>query len=258
MSIIFSNIPSQVRLYTSNHSTCVGVGQIQSDEEALSLLEKWGSPLRLRGRAGTRSGGLKRVVVKIVEALKPANYLPHKGAPPAPDGKGSKVTMKDAHLEGGFALWDLAHVRLASACRTFQGLPVPSGSEDPQAYKDDFFEAPKPAQAVYRKDDASVISGGEFAHPGIMCVLNLRMLPRMWHGCPVLNLLSFCHLSSCAADGVQDGDKDEGTDDDDFGFHSARETESGSSESAGGSGATSHGAEATQVGNPSPCHCTYS
>lgn len=145
-----------MRLYTNNHASCVAVGQVQPEETARSLLEEWGSVLKLVGRPGTRSGGIKRVVVKVVDVLKPASLLPHKGASsPAPDGQPS-TSAKDAHTGGGFVLWDLADVRLSSAHRPFQGTPIQGGGADPEAYKDDFFDAPRPAQAVYRNGESKV------------------------------------------------------------------------------------------------------
>lgn len=141
----------QLRLYTNNHASCVAVGEVQTEEAAQSLLEKWGTVLKLAGRGGNRSGGLKRVVVKVIDVLKPTGLVPHKGAPPpAPDGR-PRVSIKDVHSGEGFVLWDVAHVRLASAHRSFQGTPVPGGGADPDAYQDDFLDAPSPVQAVYRK-----------------------------------------------------------------------------------------------------------
>lgn len=125
------------------------MGQIQTDEVALSLLERWGTVLKLTGRTGNRSGGLQRVVVKIVDVLKPASFVPHKGAPPPAPGGQPRVSLRSVHSEEGFVLWDLVHVRLASAHRSFQGVPIPVGV-NPDTYKDNFFDAPKPAQAVYR------------------------------------------------------------------------------------------------------------
>ncbi|CAN0111500.1 unnamed protein product, partial [Ectocarpus sp. 4 AP-2014] len=66
-----------VRLCTNNHASCVGVGQVQDEEIARSLLEKWDTKLKLAQREGTRSGGLIRVVVKVVDVHKPASLAPH-------------------------------------------------------------------------------------------------------------------------------------------------------------------------------------
>ncbi|CAM9377727.1 unnamed protein product [Ectocarpus sp. 6 AP-2014] len=114
---IFGEAPSEVpaagtkvRLYTNNHASCVAVGHVQTEEEATSLLEKWGTILTLGGGVGTRSGGLQRVVVKVDNALKPPSFVPHdKAPPPAQDGQ-RRVTVKDVVDGAGFGLWDLVHV----------------------------------------------------------------------------------------------------------------------------------------------------
>ncbi|CBJ33586.1 conserved unknown protein [Ectocarpus siliculosus] len=122
----------------------------KTEEEATSLLEKWGTVLTLGGRVGTRSGGLQRVVVKVDNALKPSSFVPHdKAPPPAQDGQ-RRVTVKDVVDGAGFVLWDIVHVRLASAHRSFEGTPLPGGAADADAHQDDFFDAPRPAQAVYQ------------------------------------------------------------------------------------------------------------
>ncbi|CAN0212084.1 unnamed protein product, partial [Scytosiphon promiscuus] len=156
---IFSEAPSEapppgtkVRLYTNNHASCVAVGQVQSEEEACTLLSKWGTPLKLVGRAGTRSGGLKRVVVKVIDVFKPASLVPHNDAPPPEPDARRRVSIKDVISGDGFALWDLAHVRLASAYNPFRGTPLSGSGVDPGAYDDEFFDAPRPAQGVYPDD----------------------------------------------------------------------------------------------------------
>lgn len=149
-------VPWQVRLFTSNHASCVAVGHVQTQEVARTVLEEWGTPLKLQGRTGTRSGGLKRTVVKIVDVLKPASLVMHTGAPP-PVGDGQpRVSLNTVRSEGGFVLWDVVHVRLASDHRWFRGTPVPAGGADPEAYQDNFFDAPQPAQAVYRKGEGAI------------------------------------------------------------------------------------------------------
>ncbi|CAB1103500.1 unnamed protein product [Ectocarpus sp. CCAP 1310/34] len=167
-----SDIPiagTEVRLYTNNHESCVGVGQVQDEEAARSLVEKWGTDLKLAQREGTRSGGLKRVVVKVVDVLKPASLTPHQDAPPPPPPPPGQprvaVSMNDVHSGKGFegfVLWDLVHVRLASDHHPFQGIPVPAASADPDAHVDNFFDEPRPAQAVYQNDgDVESALGGE-------------------------------------------------------------------------------------------------
>ncbi|CAM9724078.1 unnamed protein product [Pylaiella littoralis] len=148
----------QVRLYTNNHASCVALGTVQTKQVARSLLEKWGTDLTLVGRAGTRSGGFKRVVVKVVDVLKPVSFVPHKGAPPPaadeqPREGVKRVSVKDMHSEEGFVLWDVVHVRLAPAHRSFRGTPVPAGGSDPDAYQDDFFDAPKLHRRVLGDED---------------------------------------------------------------------------------------------------------
>ncbi|CAM9365309.1 unnamed protein product, partial [Hapterophycus canaliculatus] len=81
----------------------------------------------------------------------PASLVPHNDAPKSPDGQ-RRLSVKDVNSGDGFVLWDLVHVRLASAHRPFQGAPLPGGGADPDAYEDDFFDVPRPVQAVYRND----------------------------------------------------------------------------------------------------------
>lgn len=126
------------------------MGHVQTDEVARLLLDEWGTALKLEGRTGTRSGGVKRMVVKVTKVLKPASFVPHTGAPPRAGGGQRRASLKDVKSEGGFALWDLNHVRLASDHRWFRGTPVPAGGADPDAYQDNFFDVPRPARAVYR------------------------------------------------------------------------------------------------------------
>ncbi|CAM9861512.1 unnamed protein product, partial [Ectocarpus fasciculatus] len=71
---------------------------------------------------------------------------------PPPGQPRVSVSMKDVHSGEGFVLWDLVHVRLVSDHHPFQGIPIPAASEDPGAYEDNFFDAPRPPQAVYRND----------------------------------------------------------------------------------------------------------
>lgn len=143
----------QVRLYTNNHASCVAVGLVQTEEVACSLLKKWDTVLQLVGRTGNRSGGLSRVVVKVVEVLKPASLVPHNDAPPPTPDAPRRVSIQDVSSGDGFVLWDLVHVRLASDHRPFEGTPLAAGEVDPSAYDDDFFDAPRPAQGVYRNGE---------------------------------------------------------------------------------------------------------
>ncbi|CAN0051384.1 unnamed protein product [Ectocarpus sp. 12 AP-2014] len=83
------------------------------------------------------------------EALSEVPAAGTKAPPPAQDGQ-RRVTVKDVVDGAGFVLWDLVHVRLASAHRSFEGTPLPGGATDADAYQDDFFDAPRPAQAVYQ------------------------------------------------------------------------------------------------------------
>lgn len=138
-----------MRLYSSNHASCVGIGEVQDDATTDEALHLWRPQMRRRS---------KRVVVKMSEALVPAAFIPHKGAPPVP-GVG-RATMKDV-FEGdgdGLVLWDIAHVRLAKdwiappATRT----PLTNGNES-AAYDDDadFFAAEAPSHVVRSRGKVS-------------------------------------------------------------------------------------------------------
>lgn len=93
-----------MRLYSSNHASCVGVGGVQDEETSTQAESRWTTPRR---RA-------RRVVVKVSEGLVPAAFIPHKGAPSVL-GVG-RVTMKHVlkDVVDELVLWDVAHVRLAS------------------------------------------------------------------------------------------------------------------------------------------------
>lgn len=134
-----------MRLYSNNHASCVGVGEVQDDETTARTLHRW----RPRSR---QTGGYKRVVVKVSEALKPAAFTAHKGAPPASTGVG-RVTMKDVCDGDGdrLVLWDVAHVRLAADWTAPPATPSPSANPSMSvAFDDDadFFAAPRPCRVV--------------------------------------------------------------------------------------------------------------
>lgn len=138
----------QVRLYSSNHATCVAVGEVQSGEEASSWLRKISSKLRLVGRQRQ----VTRVLVKISKALKPGGFVLYKGAPPAPPGASKKATVQQVVDSDGFVLWDIKHVRPASAHKPFTEKPDGIVSDTDGAYQDDgFFAAAAPPAVVHRR-----------------------------------------------------------------------------------------------------------
>lgn len=218
-----------MRLYTNNHASCVGVGQVQDEEVARSLMEKWGTDLKLAQREGTRSGGLKRVVVKVVDVLKPASLAPHQDAPPPPSPPPGQprvsVSMKDVQSGEGFVLWDLVHVRLVSDHHPFQGIPIPAASEDPGAYEDNFFDAPRPPQAVYRNGECVV-----FLYIVSATVVYMRDFFFTWDRWPV------SPLTDGDVESILEDDPDESSDDDTL------------DESAADVGASSGGADASGAG----------
>ncbi|CAN0310195.1 unnamed protein product, partial [Laminaria digitata] len=149
---------TQVRLYSNNHASCVGVGDVQDDETAAATLQRW--------RPQSRGAGLqKRVVVKVSEALKPAAYAAHKGAPPSSAGVG-RATMKDVCDGDGdrLVLWDVAHVRLAADWIAPPATPAPSAVPNAStAYDDDddFFATQPPGRVVDSPDDVDLDEGEE-------------------------------------------------------------------------------------------------
>lgn len=203
------------------------MGQAQTEEVVQSLLGKWGTVLKLVRRAGNRSGGLRRVVVKVVDVLKPASLVPHKGAPPSSLDAQSRGSMKGVHAGGGFVLCDIVPVRLASDHRSFRGMLVPAGGADPDVYQDDLSKATRPAQAVYRNGEvikSSYISCGTYVHA----------LRERFSMDDLLTLLYF--LSS-----LTNGDEDECSDDNTLDADGAGDRAS----SSGRSNASGAGADAT-------------
>ena len=125
---------------------------------ALSLLRKWRTSLTLAGKAGTRSGGFKRLVVKVVDVLKGASFVPYDTAPPSAQDGQRRVSVEGVKKgDDGCVLWDLAHVRLASDHRAFEATPLPGGGADPGAYQDEFFETERPPQAVYGNGENTAV-----------------------------------------------------------------------------------------------------
>ena len=127
------------------HASCVGVGDMQDDETAAESLLRWRPQSRQAGRQ-------KRVVIKVSDALKPAAYVAHKGAPPASAGV-SRVTMKDVFDGDGdrLVLWDVAHVCLAADWTAPPATQAPSANPNATAAYDDdadFFAAEAPCHVV--------------------------------------------------------------------------------------------------------------
>lgn len=153
-----------MRLYSSNHASCVGVGEVQDETTSTQAERRWTTPRR---RA-------RRVVVKLSEALVPAAFIPHKGAPSVLDV--DRVTMNDV-LEDAvdkLVLWDVAHVRLASDWVAPPVTPAPSANgNDSAAYDDDadFFAVPAPSHVVQ--------SRGKVLSPSMETLSVLT--PTMWH-----------------------------------------------------------------------------
>lgn len=137
----------QVRLYSNNHASCVGVGEVQDDETSAEILRRW------RPQSRPRQGQPTRVVVKVSEMLVPSAFTPHKGAPPASSVEPRRVTMKDVFEgEGGrLVLWDIAHVRLVADWKAPLPVRAPSASANGSAAYDDdaeFFASPVPDHVV--------------------------------------------------------------------------------------------------------------
>lgn len=148
------------------------------DESAADALSSWG----VRGK-----GRVKQVVVSVSEVLKPAAYVAHMGAPPAPPASSSaegeppassravRATMEDVRNGGGdqLVLWDVDHVRLASDWRPPPAAAAPSTNFN--AYNDDaqFYAYPRPSHVVYG-------SGKMLAYypPSVNIVLN-RCMPKV-------------------------------------------------------------------------------
>ena len=131
-----------MRLYSNNHASCVGIGEVQDDETAAETMYRWRPQSR-------RTGLRKRVVVKVSEALKPSAYVAHKGAPPASAGVG-RVTMKDVCDGDGdrLVLWDVTNVRLAADWIAPPATLTPSSNPNASAAYDDFFNTQTPCHVV--------------------------------------------------------------------------------------------------------------
>ena len=84
-----------MRLHSNNHTSCVGVGNVQGHETTAGSLLRWRPQSR-------QSGCQKGVVVKVSDAVKPATYAGHKEAPSFA-GVG-RVTMKEMYAGGGDSL----------------------------------------------------------------------------------------------------------------------------------------------------------
>lgn len=137
----------QVRLYSNNHASCVGVGEVLDETTSSEILRRW------RPQSRPRGGQPTRVVVKVSEALVPSAFTPHKGAPPASSDEPRRVTMKDVYEGEGdrLVLWDVAHVRLVADWKAPRPARAPSASANGSAAYDDdaeFFATPGPDHVV--------------------------------------------------------------------------------------------------------------
>ncbi|CAB1117108.1 unnamed protein product [Ectocarpus sp. CCAP 1310/34] len=157
---------TKVRLYSKNHASCVGVGEVQDDEIAAEALDRWRPSARRKGR-------LTQVVVMLNGVFKPAAYIPHKGAPRAASGVG-RVTMKDANSDKGdrLVLWDIAHVRLVSDWKPLPAAAAPSANANDSAAYDDndqFYASKRPPHVVHSQDDEDPDDGDEDEYDGHDC-----------------------------------------------------------------------------------------
>ncbi|CBJ28935.1 similar to Werner syndrome protein [Ectocarpus siliculosus] len=155
---------TKVRLYSNNHASCVGVGEVQDDDTAAEALAGWFPGARRKGR-------LTQVVVGLSGVFKPAAYTAHKGTPSAASGVG-RVTMDEAYKGDRLVLWDVAHVRLVSDWKPSPAAAAPSSNENAsEAYNDNaqFFTSPRPPHVVRLQDDEDPDDGDEEEYDGHDC-----------------------------------------------------------------------------------------
>lgn len=146
----------QVRLYSKNHASCVGTGEVQDESEALNALYAWNSRLRLCNRRREPT----RVLVKVTDVYVPAAFVLHKGAPPAPTSKASLATMEDVSDGNGMVLWDIAHLRRSSEWKAPPSVRHRRTPNDSSAYNDDadFFSTPERHHVVNPPGNSTFIS----------------------------------------------------------------------------------------------------
>ncbi|CAM9376638.1 unnamed protein product [Sphacelaria rigidula] len=149
-------VGTKVRLYSNNHANCVGLGEVQGDENASQALRRW------RPRSWQRLKGV--IVVNLTEALVPAAFIPHKNAPSVSGVK--RVTLNDVFDSdnGSLVLWDVAYVRLARDLTPRPPTPAPSATKSTSAAYDDdaeFFAADPPCHVVRSPDDEDLGEDGE-------------------------------------------------------------------------------------------------
>lgn len=161
----------KVRLYSKNHASCVGVGEVQDDEIAATALQRW--------RPHSRKPPA-RVVVTLSDALVPAAFIPHKNAPFL-SGVDRRVTMKDILNERDgdkLVLWDIAHVRLLEHWTAPPATTSSAANESASAAYDGdeaFFSVQQPCRVV--------LSPGKVVPPCTNCVVTNVFKIVEYHGC---------------------------------------------------------------------------
>ncbi|CAM9149525.1 unnamed protein product [Sphacelaria rigidula] len=149
-------VGTKMRLYSNKHAHCVGLAEVQDDEDASEALRRW------RPRSWQRLKGV--IVVKLIEALVPVAFIPHKNAPSVSGVK--RVTLNDLFESDNdsLVLWDVAHVRLARDLTPRPPTPAPSATKSASAAYDDdavFFAADPPCHVVRSPEDSDGHDDGE-------------------------------------------------------------------------------------------------
>ena len=140
---VYFSMELQLRLHSNNHSSCVGVNNVQGQETTAGSLLHWRPQMKSTWRPDRRRSQIKR----LDEA---ATYPANKEAPSS-TGVG-RVTMMDICGGGDrLVLWHVIHVRLGADRTASHATPAPSPNPNASATYNgdaDFFATEAPCHVV--------------------------------------------------------------------------------------------------------------